>query len=132
MSIRLPHLALAVAVLVAGTGASLAQDAHTSGPFQGPKANAGTVTHSMQNGQHVLTLSNDFKVPDTPDPHWQVVSSTGQVFLLQRLMIKGDKLNRSITLPAYIKDVAKVQIWCAWAEANLGEAQFGARIATSE
>ena len=30
----------------------------------------------------------------------------------------------SITLPAYVKDVAKVQIYCAWAEAVLGEARF--------
>jgi hypothetical protein len=33
-------------------------------------------------------------------------------------------MNRSITLPAYVRSVAKVQIWCAWAEANLGEAVF--------
>jgi hypothetical protein len=43
---------------------------------------------------------------------------------LQRLVIKDDKYNQTITLPAYIKDVAKVQIWCAWAEALLGEASF--------
>jgi hypothetical protein len=30
----------------------------------------------------------------------------------------------SITLPAYIRDVTKVQIYCAWAEAVLGEASF--------
>ena len=45
------------------------------------------------NGKNVLKLSADF-VPDTPDPHWQVVDSKGQVFLLQRLGIKGDKVNR--------------------------------------
>jgi hypothetical protein len=33
-------------------------------------------------------------------------------------------MNRKITLPDYIKDVAKVVIWCAWAETNLGEASF--------
>ena len=113
----LAGLAMA-ATLVANT------TAQTSKPFQGPKANTGTVTYSTQGGQRVLTLSDDFKVPDTPDPHWQVVTSKGQVFLLQRLGIKGDKVNRSIVLPAYIPDVAKVQIWCAWAEANLGEATF--------
>jgi hypothetical protein len=102
----------------------------TSKPFQGPKANTGTVTHSVQGGSHVLTLSNDFKVPDTPDPHWQVVTSKGQVFLLQKLMIKGDSLNKSITLPAYVSDVAKVQIWCAWAETNLGEASFERAVTT--
>lgn len=45
-------------------------------------------------------------------------------YLLQRLGIKGDEVNTSITLPAYVKDVAKVQIYCAWAEAVLGEASF--------
>ena len=104
--------------------------AQTSTPFAGAKVNGGTVTHSMKDGKHVLTLSGDFQVPDTPDPHWQVVSSTGDVFLLQRLQIKEDRVNRSITLPAYIRDVAKVQIWCAWAEANLGEAGFERTIAT--
>lgn len=117
-----------VATLAVVTGS--AQTSHTSKPFQGPKANTGTVTHTVQGGRHVLTLSDDFKVPDTPDPHWQVVSSSGEVFLLQRLQIKEDKVNRSITLPAYIRDVAKVQIWCAWAETNLGEAGFERTIAT--
>ena len=123
-----------VAALVAVVGLSVgssAQSAQTSKPFQGPKANTGTVTHSVAGGKHVLTLSDDFKVPDTPDPHWQVVTSKGQVFLLQKLMIKGDKLNKSITLPAYITDVAKVQIWCAFAEVNLGEAAFTSAITTN-
>ena len=123
-----------VAALVAVVGLAVgttAQSTHTSKPFQGPKANTGTVSHSVVGGKHVLTLSDDFKVPDTPDPHWQVVNSKGQVFLLQKLMIKGDKLNKSITLPAYITDVAKVQIWCAFAEVNLGEAAFGAAITTN-
>jgi len=122
-----------VAALVAVVGLAVgttAQSTHTSKPFQGPKANTGTVSHAVVAGNHVLTLSDDFKVPDTPDPHWQVVTSKGQVFLLQKLMIKGDKLNKSITLPSYITDVAKVQIWCAWAEVNLGEAAFGAAITT--
>ena len=109
-----------------------AADMHTSGPFQGPKANKGTVTHSIKDGKSVLTLSDDFVVPDTPDPHWQVVDSKGNTFLLQRLNAKNlaglakDRLNNSITLPAYVKDVAKVQIYGAWAEAVLGEASFAA------
>ena len=113
---------VAMVVLYAVTGS--AQLAQTSKPFQGPKANTGTVAYSVQDGKPTLTLSDDFKVPDTPDPHWQVVTSKGQVFLLQKLTIKGDKVNKSIVLPAYISDVAKVQIWCAWAETNLGEASF--------
>jgi hypothetical protein len=118
----------AVVALAAGTGT--AQTTHTSKPFRGSKANAGTVTHSVEGGRHRLTLSTDFKVPEAPDPHWQVVTSKGEVFLLQRLMIKGDKLNRSITLPSFISDVASIQIWCAWAEANLGEASFDRAITT--
>ena len=72
----------------------------------------------------MLTLSADFVSPDTPDPHWQVVDANGTVFLLERLKVKEDKEHRSITLPAYVHDVAKVVIWCAFAEANLGEAAF--------
>ena len=123
-----------VAALVAAVGlaaGTAAESTHTSKPFQGPKANTGTVSHAVVAGKHVLTLSDDFKVPDTPDPHWQVVTSKGQVFLLQKLMIKGDKLNKSITLPAYITDVAKVQIWCSFAEVNLGEAAFAAAVTTN-
>jgi hypothetical protein len=94
------------------------------------------VAHTVKDGKHVLTLSADFKVPDTPDPHWQVVDSTGRVFLLQRLGVKSlgglakDRVNTSITLPAYIQDVAKVQIYCSWAEAVLGEAPFDAPLLT--
>lgn len=36
----------------------------------------------------------------------------------------------SITLPAYVKDVARVQIYRSWAEAVLGEAPFDLRIQT--
>ena len=89
---------------------------HTSRSFSGAKVNAGTVTHSTKDGKDVLTLSDDFKVPDTPDPHWQVVDSKGNTYLLQRLGAKNlaglakDRINMSITLPSYIKDVAKVQV----------------------
>lgn len=119
---------LAAAIFSAGAHA---QTSHTSKPFQGSKANTGTVTHSVANGKHLLTLSDDFKVPDTPDPHWQVVTSKGQVFLLQRVKIKDDKINKTITVPAYITDVAKVQIYCAWAEVLLGEAAFDSAFTTN-
>ncbi len=110
---------------------AVAQDAHTSGQFQGPKANKGHVTHSTRDGQSVLTLSDDFVVPDTPDPHWQVVDSDGQVYLLDKLKKKaliGDKYQKEIVLPGYVKNVSKVIIWCAWAEANLGEASFSSPV----
>jgi hypothetical protein len=110
---------------------ALAQGAHTSKRFAGAKVNDGTVTHVKEAGRDVLRLSADFKVPDTPDPHWQVVDSKGQVFLLQRLGIKGDKVNTQIVLPAYVKDVAKVQIYCAWAEVVLGETTFDRNITTN-
>lgn len=128
-----------VAALVLGpAGAGLGAQSHTSKPFAGAKVNGGTVIHTVQNGKHVLTLSDDFKVPETPDPHWQVVDSGGRVYLLQRLGIKGalggvakDKINVSITLPAYVENVAKVQIYCAWAEALLGEATFNSTLTTT-
>lgn len=127
----LSFVAALFAVLALTVGAGVAQGSHTSRPFAGPKANTGTVTHSAQGGKHMLTLSDDFKVPDTPDPHWQVVDSKGRVYLLEKLMIKGDKLNKSITLPPYVGDISKVVIWCAWAETNLGEAPFSAPIMTN-
>ena len=119
---------VAAATISAGT---YAQGSHTSKPFQGPKANTGTVTHSVANGKHLLTLSDDFKVPDTPDPHWQIVTSKGQVFLLQRVKIKDDKINKTIALPSYVTDVARVQIYCAWAEVVLGEAAFDSAFTTN-
>ena len=124
-----------VAALAMTATFALAQS-HTSKPFTGAKVNAGTVTHSTNDGKDVLTLSDDFKVPDTPDPHWQVVDSKGTVHLLQRLGVKSlgglakDRINTSITLPAHVRDVAKVQIYCSWAEAVLGEASFPTRITT--
>jgi hypothetical protein len=116
-----------LAVLVfalAGTSRAADTHSHTSKPFAGVKANTGTVTHSKEGGRSVLTLSDDFKVPDTPDPHWQVVDSKGRTYLLQRLPVKGDRVNRTIVVPPYVPDVARVQIWCAFAETLLGEAAF--------
>lgn len=124
-----------IAALALSANLAMAQG-HTSGKFSGAKVNAGTVIHSVKDGKNVLTLSIDFVVPDTPDPHWQVVDTKGNVFLLQRLGVKNlgglakDRVNMSITLPAYVKDVAKVQIYCAWAETVLGETSFGAPLTT--
>src|SRR5262249_41895580 len=110
-----------LALFVALGTSALAQDMHTSSQFQGPKANQGHVTHSSRSGKSVLTLSDDFVVPDTPDPHWRVVDSKGNVYDLDKLKKKslGDKYQKEIVLPAYVKNVSKVIIWCAWAEANL-------------
>jgi hypothetical protein len=127
---------MGVLSLIAVTGLfaasnSLAADAHTTAKFEGVKANSGTATHGRSGNSDTLTWSDDFKIPETPAPHWQVVDTKGHVFLLQRLTIKGDKQNRTITLPAYIHDVAKVQIWCAYAETLLGEAPFAKPIMTA-
>ena len=103
---RSARIIVLAAVGLAPIGTSFAAGSHTSRPFAGVKANTGTVTHTKENGQSVLTLSDDFKVPDTPDPHWQVVDSQGRTYLLQRLPVKGDKVNRSIVVPAYVPDVA--------------------------
>jgi hypothetical protein len=100
----------------------------TSRPFKGVKANTGTVSADKVNGRIVLTLSADFQNPDAPDPHWQVVDSQGNVHLLQKLTLKDGKMNRTITLPAYVKDVSKVQMWCAFVEVLLGEAEFTATV----
>jgi hypothetical protein len=97
---------------------------HMSGMFQGVKANTGMVVHMTMDGKQMLTLTDDFMIPDAPAPHWQVVDSMGNVYLLNMLKVKDDKFHKSIMLPMYIRDVAKVQIWCSWAEALLGEASF--------
>src|ERR1700760_2429276 len=102
---RTLHTALlSIAALAPSATFALAQG-HTSKAFSGAKVNAGTVTHSVKDGKNVLTLSDDFKVPDTPDPHWQIVDSKGNTYLLQRLGVKNlgglakDRINMSITLP---------------------------------
>ena len=115
-----PALLAAGAMLVSST----AWAAQTTGVFKGSKVNAGTAAFQVEGGRRTLSLSADFRVPETPDPHWQVVDSKGGVYLLQKLAIKGDRENRTIELPAYVPDVARVQIWCSFAESLLGEASF--------
>ena len=100
------------------------KNGHNTSKFQGPKANTGYATHTKDGKTNILTFSDDFKIPDTPAPHWQVVDSKGNVYLLNQLKIKGDKLNKTIKVPSYVPDIAKVQIWCSFAEALLGEASF--------
>lgn len=117
-------LAVAVALgLMLSLPAVAQKELRTTG-FQGVKANTGYAVATKMNGHFVLTVSDDFVVPDTPAPHWQVVDTRGNVYLLQRFDIKENKVNRSIHVPPYVKDIAKVQVWCAWAETLLGEASF--------
>jgi uncharacterized protein YdeI (BOF family) len=120
-----------VTVLGLTASGAYAQRSHTSSQFQGPKANKGSVTHSIKDGKSVLTLSDDFVVPDTPDPHWQVVDSDGNVYQLDKLKTKafvGSNYKKEIVVPKYVKNIAKVQIWCAFAEVNLGEASFSSPV----
>jgi hypothetical protein len=129
-TMRLAMGALAALALFTATTV-LAADQMTQ-PFAGKAVNGGTVTATQQGGKTVLTLSKDFQVPGSPDPHWQVVDSKGAVYLLDRVKLKDDKINTSITLPAYVSDVAKIQMWCAWAEVVLGEAPFAAPIVAAK
>jgi hypothetical protein len=136
MSLRVRPRALACGVravavplvLLAGSVVLAGEAKHTTKAFSGAKVNGGTVTHMKEGDKSVLMLSDDFKIPDTPAPHWQVVDSKGNVHLLQRLKIKDDKVNKKVVVPPYVTDVAKVQIWCAWAETLLGEAPFDAPV----
>ena len=111
---------------------AVAQDAHTTGQFQGPKANTGTVTHSSENGKSMLRVSADFKVPDTPAPTWRVVDSNGNIYTLDAFKIKGtlggNAEKREVEVPSYVKDIVKVQVYCAWAQILLGEASFSTAV----
>jgi hypothetical protein len=115
---------LAAATAFAG---SSTMDTHTSAMFQGAKANTGTVMHVNENGKSILRVSKDFKVPDTPAPTWRVVDTSGNVYTLDAFKIKGGE-KREITLPAYVPNVAKVQVYCAWAEVLLGETSFSSAV----
>jgi len=131
MSRMLKVVCIAIVGLALAASGAFAQGSHTSSQFQGPKANKGTVTHSIKDGKSVLTLSDDFVVPDTPDPHWQVVDSDGNVYLLDKLKTKafiGTSYKKEIVVPKYVKNITKVQIWCAFAEVNLGEAAFSSPV----
>ena len=120
-------LALVALLSVASVSFAKDGDIHTSSMFQGPKANTGTVMHSIENGKMVLRVSKDFKVPDTPAPTWRVVDSNGTVYTLDAFKIKGGE-KREVEVPSYVRDIAKVQVYCAWAQVLLGEADFPAPV----
>jgi hypothetical protein len=118
--------ALAIVVLLGFAGLAFAADKgnmHMTNGFQGPKANTGTAIHSTENGKSILRVSQDFKVPDTPAPTWRVVDSKGNIYTLDAFKIKGGE-KREVIVPAFVHDIAKVQVYCAWAEVLLGEASF--------
>jgi hypothetical protein len=121
-------VALMVVALTAMAVGSVGAADQTSGPFAGKAVNGGTVTVTQQGSTTTLTLSPDFQVPGSPDPHWQVVDTRGTVYLLDRLKLKDDRIKTSITVPGYVPSIAKVQIWCAWAEVVLGETAFASPV----
>ncbi len=118
---------LSLVVFAALVSAAPAQNM-TSTMFKGIEVNGGTVSVSMKDGKTMLSVSSDFMVPNSPAPHWQVVDAQGNTFLLNQFKIAGDKFNRMIVLPKYIRSVKKVQVWCSFAEVNLGEASFAKAI----
>jgi len=100
---------------------------HTSARFEGPKANTGTVSHSTEGGKSILRVSSDFKVPDTPAPTWRVIDSNGNVYTLDAFKIKGGE-KREVQVPSYVSNIAKVQVYCAWAQVLLGETSFASLV----
>jgi len=121
----------ALLAMLACASASFAQGngLHMSSKFEGPKANTGTVTHTVENGKSILRVSADFKVPDTPAPTWRVVDSKGNIYTLDAFKIKvGKGEKREVVVPSYVHDIAKVQVYCAWAEILLGEASFSSPV----
>jgi hypothetical protein len=130
--VKLMNRVMSVFALMAlvSSSVALADDRsgpHTSAQFQGPKANTGTVTHLTENGKSMLKVSDDFKVPDTPAPTWRVVDSKGNIYTLEAFKIKGGE-KREVVVPSYISNIAKVQVYCAWAEVLLGETSFAAPV----
>jgi hypothetical protein len=121
-----------LALLVTVNAFAARMDVHTSSQFQGAKANTGTVSHYVENGKSMLKVSDDFKVPDTPAPTWRVVDSKGNIYTLDAFKIKGTLGNntekREVEVPSYVKDIAKVQVYCAWAQVLLGEASFSSPV----
>jgi hypothetical protein len=115
-------------LLVTANSFAAKMDVHTSSEFEGSKANTGTVMHYNEGGKSMLKVSDDFKVPDTPAPTWRVVDSKGNTYTLYAFKIKGalgtNAEKREVVVPSYVQNIVKVQVYCAWAEVLLGEANF--------
>ena len=103
-------------------------ESHQTGKFEGPKANTGGAMHFTENGKSMLRVSEDFKVPDTPAPTWRVVDRNGNIYTLDAFKVKnaigGNTEKRQVVVPAYVPNVVKVQVYCAWAGVLLGEPSF--------
>ena len=126
---RVLSLFALTAMLVTVNSFAAKMDVHTSSKFEGPKANTGTVSHYVENGKSMLKVSDDFKVPDTPAPTWRVVDAKGNIYTLDAFKIKGgNNEKREVVVPAYVPNIVKVQVYCAWAEVLLGESSFSSAV----
>ena len=126
---RVLSLFAVMAMLVTVNSFAAKMDVHTSSKFEGPKANTGAVSHHVENGKSILKVSDDFKVPDTPAPTWRVVDAKGNIYTLDAFKIKGgNNEKREVVVPAYVQNIVKVQVYCAWAEVLLGEASFSSAV----
>ncbi len=96
----------------------------TSTRFDGPEVLTGSVTAVRDTNGITLAWSDDFVIPMAPAPHWQVVDGNGNAYLLQRLQVANDRVNRTIRVPSHVRSVAQVRVYCAFAEVVLGEASF--------
>ena len=114
-----------VAALVTASVSFAGNAPQTTSRFEGSKANTGTAMYSVENGKRILRVSADFKVPDTPAPTWRVIDSKGNIYTLDAFKVKaGSGEKREVMVPAYVRDIVKVQVYCAWAEVILGQAGF--------
>lgn len=121
--------ALVGTLITAGVSFAANHGPHMSSKFEGPKANTGTVSHTIEKGKSILRVSADFKVPDTPAPTWRVIDSKGNIYTLDAFKIKsGGGEKREVIVPSYIRDIVKVQVYCAWAEVLLGEAGYSSPV----
>ena len=114
-----------VAALVTASVSFAGNAPQMTSKFEGPKANTGTAMFLVENGKRILRVSADFKVPDTPAPTWRVIDSKGNIYTLDAFKVKaGSGEKREVMVPAYVHDIVKVQVYCAWAEVILGQAGF--------
>jgi hypothetical protein len=120
----------ALMIASATTLGAKAEGEQRTNQFAGPKANTGMAIFYHDGAKAMLKVTDDFKVPDTPAPTWRVIDSKGNIYTLDAFKVKDSGIlgtnteKRQVALPGYIHDVAKVQVYCAWAQVLLGEASF--------
>jgi hypothetical protein len=114
-----------VALLVATSGFA----AETTTRFTGKEVDRGTVTHEVKNGQHILTMSADFKLPGTPDPHWRVVDSKARSICWTASSSTRTRSIAPSACPSTSRTSPRSRCGVAWAEVLLGEGAFGSPIA---